>query len=504
MIPQELDQLSPNNKHQSDELHNQLSSYRKWLVLLGIGIGAFMDALDTLILNIALPILVRDLHTSFAIIQWVSLSYLMMLASLVLVVGRFGDMWNKKWLYFGGLILFTLSSLLCGFAPTVGYLIGFRAVQGIGAVFISALGAAIITEVFPREERGRALGIFSGMLMLGVTLGPSLGGLLITLGGWRLIFWVNVPIGIIASLIVALVVPSCVTSKHQQSFDWLGSLLVVVTLTCFTLAVTLVQQENSFSLTQMILWAMAAIGFVSFIVLESHISEPILDLKIFRSSLLSLSLLLSVMVLIVRSGITFILPFFLELVKEYPPLEAGFLMAIGPVSSTLIAPIAGSLSDRFGSRLVSLIGIFLMVIGCLTISTFNAQLTILGYVVRTFPLALGTGIFLSPNQSAVMGAVPPERLGIASGLLSLSQTLGETVGLALIATLFSLLTRASAKLAPQIDITNAPIEALEFGVQMSFRIVAPILMAALILTAFLWWLEGKKELPSQEEALPSA
>ncbi|HEY9849844.1 MAG TPA: MFS transporter [Leptolyngbyaceae cyanobacterium] len=492
------------SQEQSKETVDERSLSIKWWVLLGIAIGEFMYALDTLIVNIALPVLERDLHASFAAIQWIPLSYLLTIASLVLVVGRLGDMWNKKWLYFGGSILFTFGSLLCTFAPSASFLIGFRALQGVGAVIISVVGPAIITEVFPKEERGRALGIIKGIVMLGVTTGPSVGGLLIGLGGWRLIFWVNIPIGIITTLVVAAIVPSSVSSERKQGFDWLGSLLVMISLTCFTLAITLVRPESWFSLTQLILLVLATISLVCFLALENQISDPILDLTIFRSLLLSLSLLLGWMVLIVRVGITFILPFFLELVKNYPPLQAGLLMAVGPIFSALIAPVAGSLSDRFGARLVTLIGLVLMVIGCLSISTFNRELTVVGYIVRTFPLALGTGIFYPSNQSAVMGAVTSERLGIASGLLSLSQTLGETTGLTLIGTMFSLLTSASAKLASHIELTNAPIEALLFGVQMTFRIIAPILMVAAILTAFLWWLEQRKKLSYQEKVLPLA
>ena len=489
---------------QSKETLDEPSFSRKWWVLLGIGIGEFMYALDTLIINIALPILERDLHTSFAAIQWIPLSYLLTIASLVLVVGRLGDMWNKKWLYFGGSILFTLGSLLCTVAPSAGFLIGFRVLQGVGAAIVSVIGLAIVTEVFPKEERGRALGIIKGIVLLGVTTGPSVGGLLIGLGGWRLIFWVNVPIGIITSLVVASIFPSGVSDERFQGFDWLGSLLVMISLTCFSLAVTLVRPESWFSLAQFILLVLAAISLVCFLVLENQISDPILDLKIFRSLLLSLSLLLSWMVFIVRVGITLILPFFLELVKNYPPLQAGLLMAVGPIFAALIAPIAGSLSDRFGVRPIALIGLVLMAIGCFSISTFDSELTILGYILRTFPLALGTGIFYPSNQSAVMGAVPSERLGIASGLLSLSQTLGGITGLAFIGTIFALLTSASAKLVSHIELTNAPIEALVFGVQTTFRIIAPILMVAAVLTAFLWWLEQRKELSSQEKVLPFA
>lgn len=156
-----------------------------------------MFSVDVSIVYISMPTLVESLHTSFATIQWVSLSYMLIITILLIGVGRLGDMFGKKWLYLGGLIVFTISSLLCGLAPTVGFLIGFRALQGLGAVFISGLGAAIVTEIFAVSGRGLALGIIGAISSLGMVLGPTVGGLLIGLGGWRLIFLVNVPIGIV-------------------------------------------------------------------------------------------------------------------------------------------------------------------------------------------------------------------------------------------------------------------------------------------------------------------
>ncbi|MBD3562122.1 MFS transporter, partial [Planktothrix sp. FACHB-1355] len=176
--------------------------------MLGAGIGWFMFGLQLYLVNIALPVMVKALDTNFATIQWTLLSYVLMLTVMVLGAARLGDMYNKKWLYLGGVIMFTIGCLLCGLAPTVEFLIAFRALQGLGAVFISALPVAIVTEAFPQQERGWALGILNGVFTLGIALGPAIGGLLLALGNWRLIFLVNVPIGMIASLIVALFVPS--------------------------------------------------------------------------------------------------------------------------------------------------------------------------------------------------------------------------------------------------------------------------------------------------------
>ena len=485
---------SKSREEQSNQPILEPRASQKWWAMLGIGIGTFMFALDVYIVNIALPILMKSLHTSFATIQWVVLSYLLMLTVLVLGVARLGDMWGKKWLYFGGLVVFTLGSLLCGLAPTIGFLIGFRVLQGLGAVFMSALSTAMITEVFPQSERGRGLGMIGGIFLLGIALGPTVGGVLIALSGWRLIFLVNVPIGIIASFIVALVVPDSVSSETKQPFDGLGALIMTVTLTCFALGMTIGQIQGFGSLTALTLLILSTIGLGCFLAVEARVLEPMLDLAIFRSRKFSLSLLLSLMVYVVIAGVIFILPFFLELVKQYSTQQAGLMLAVSPILAGLMSPVAGNLSDRFGSRIVSLIGLVLMVGGCLAISTFDTELTVLGYIVRIAPYGLGVGMFLSSNNSAVMSAVPPERLGIASGLLSLSRTLGQMTGLPLMGALFSTLTIAYTvetedATSLHIDITNAPVEALVFSVQTTFHIAAPVLMVSAILTALLWWQE---------------
>lgn len=467
--------------------------------MLGIGLGTFMFGLDVNIVNLSLPILLRDLHTNLATIEWVVLSYLLMLTVFVIGAGRLGDIYNKKWLYLGGLIVFTLSSLLCAIAPTVGFLIGFRVLQGLGAVFIAALGAAIVTQLFPQQERGRVLGIIDGIFGMGVGLGPTVGGLLMDFGGWRLAFWVNVPIGLIASLIVAFFVPSFAGSKAKHSFDIMGALLMSVTLTCFALALTEVQREGFGELIQLILLAIAAIGLVGFLGVESRQQEPMLDLKIFHSLQLSLSLFVMWMMQVVAISVLFFLPLFLELVKQYPAQQAGLLIGTHSIIIGLMAPLAGTLSDRFGSHIIRIIGLFVIILGCLAISTFDSKLTWLGYIVRIAPYGLGWGMFIPSNNSAALGTVPPERLGVASSLLSLSRTLGQTTGLPLIGTLFSLMTMTSAGLPVNADVTNAPIEALVFGLQTSSRILVLIVIAATLLAAGLWGLEQKRAQTSRDD-----
>jgi MFS family permease len=235
----------------------------------------------------------------------------------------------------------------------------------------------------------------------------------------------------------------------------------------------------------------AAIGLACFLALEARIKQPMLDLRIFRNLQFSLSLLTGVLVFIVIAGIIFILPFFLEWVMQYSTQQVGLLLAVSPILGGIIAPISGSLSDRFGPRIISLIGLVLMVIGCLLASTFDAQLTELGYIVRVAPFGLGLGMFQSPNNSAIMGGVSREKLGIASGLLSLTRTLGQTTGLPLLGAIFASLTLSKGNLAQHSDVKVAPIEALVYGLQGTFQIAALILCVALLVTGVVWRMERR-------------
>ncbi|MFB2918159.1 DHA2 family efflux MFS transporter permease subunit [Aerosakkonema funiforme] len=461
----------------------------KWWVMLGVGLGVLMFTLDTSIVNIALPTLVEVFQTTFATIQWVVLSYLLVVTALVLGAARLGDTIGKKRLYLGGLIVFTISSLLCGLSPGVGWLIGFRALQGMGAVMISALGAALVTEAFPSSERGRALGIIGAIVSLGIALGPTVGGLLIGLSDWRMIFLVNVPIGIFASFVVARSVPPSQYRATRQRFDWFGMVVMTIALTAFALGMTHGQDAGFTNPMTLGLLAIALVGLVIFLWHESRNTSPLVDLSLFHNRQFSLSLLTGILVFIVIAGTIFIIPFFLELVLHYPTPHVGLLLAVSPVLGGIVAPFSGNLSDRFGTRMISLIGLGLMVMGCLSISTFHAQMTDIDYIVRVAPFGIGLGMFQSPNNSAILGSVPPERLGIASGLLSLTRTLGQTTGVPLLGAIFAAIVLMQSSSA---NVTNAPPDALVFGVQSTFKIAAAMLAIAASIMFILWRSQPRK------------
>ncbi|MTJ11323.1 MFS transporter [Anabaena sp. UHCC 0187] len=470
----------------------EIKTSEKWWTILGVSIGIFIFSLDVYIVNLALPIMLESLHTTFGNSQWVVLSYLLAISIFVLSAAKLGDMWSKKKLYIIGMIVFTISSLLCGLSPNIGFLIAFRAIQGIGAAFISGIGTAMIVEVFPVEERGLGLGIRAGVFGLGMMLGPTIGGILISIGDWPLIFFINVPIGILGILIMAYFVPPSIISVEKQKFDVIGTIVLTVMLTCFILGITLLEEQN-YDLNiilSLLFLSMIALGF--FVFVEMRTLNPILNLRMFKSLDLSLGLGLRFIGNLVIAGAIFILPFFFKLVKQYPTDKAGFLLAIPPIIIVLTAPMAGMLSDKFGPRIITLIGLILMAVGCLLISTFNTELTIINYMIAIIPYGLGIGMFQSPNNSAIMGAAPQDSLGVASGLLSLSRILGQTIGVPLVGALFSFVTLNNTQLTTNIDVTNAPIKSLVLGTQITFEFIAILLLVSTVLAICLWWLEEKQ------------
>jgi len=452
----------------------------KWLAMAGLGMGVFMATLDASIVNISLPTLVQVFNTNFATIQWVVLSYALVLTSLMLMVARLGDMFDKKRIWLGGLALFTLSSLLCGLSPSVGWLIAFRALQGLGATMMQALGMAMITEVFPANERGRAMGVLGSVVSVGIAVGPPLGGILIGLAGWQWIFFVNVPVGLVTAVVVTRFVPQSVPAAGRQRFDLRGALVLMAALAFYALGMTLGQRMGFGAPLTLGLLTAAAVGFVTLLAVEKRTDQPMIDLSLFRNPLFGLNLLMGFLVFMVLSG-GFILPFLLELVRGFPTQLVGLMMMAFPVIMGLVSPLSGMLADRYGSRLISIVGLIVIIAGCLSMVTLTAEVTPLGFVARMIPLGLGFGLFQTPNNSAIMGAAPRHRMGIASGLLSLSRTLGQSTGLPLMGALFAAQALAHAGLPVGSDVTTAPPQALVAGVTGTYLIGAGIVLAAAVL-----------------------
>lgn len=451
--------------------------------MASVAMGIFLGTIDGSIVNVALPTLVDAFQTEFSVVQWVVLAYLLVVTTLLLSIGRLADMVGKKPLYTAGFIVFTTGSALCAFSPTVYWLIGSRVLQALGASMTTSLGTAIITEAFPPAERGRALGIGGLMVSLGVVVGPTLGGLIIDALSWHWIFLVNVPVGVLGTLMVLNFVPNH-KPAGGQAFDLAGAGAMFASLVCLLVSLTLAQQVG---FNRPIVWAVMA-GFVVFLVafllVERRAPQPLVDFSMFDSSLFTVNLVTGAATFICMAGLIILTPFYLQGVRGFPPHQVGLLMAPLAIAMGLFAPLAGSLSDRWGARPMTVLGLMVLLAAYVGISSLSQDTTTVGYIVRYSLLGAGMGIFQSPNNSAIMGAVRRERFGVASSLLSLTRTMGQTIGLAVMGALWAGRVAVAAGGMPEAGATAAPAAAQVAGLGDTFSVAAVVILLAMILSAW--------------------
>jgi len=457
---------------------------RKWFVLATVSVGILLATIDGSIVNVAFPTLVEELDTTFNVIQWVSLGYLLTIATLTLGMGRLGDVVGKKVIHAAGFSVFTIASAVCGLAPDVSWLIVFRVVQALGAVMILALGSAILVEAFPSSERGKALGWVMTAVSVGIITGPVLGGILISAFSWRAIFLVNIPVGIIGTLMAIRYVPKTQPVPGQR-FDFVGALLMSVSLFSLSLALT-VGQDAGFTSPQILAaFAVAAITAVVFVVVELRVDSPMLELRLFKSPMLTVGVVTGVLVFICLSATFILLPFYLAGVLGFDVFTMGLLLTVAPLMMGILSPMSGTLSDRIGIRRLTLAGLTIIGVTYVGFLTLNTESTGLQFVALAVPYGIGIGIFQSPNNSAIMGSVPPEYTGVAGGLLHLTRLLGQIVGIAVLGSIWAARVAAvSGEILPAGGATAADPTAQVAGLQTVFLIAAGIMLLATLIGAW--------------------
>ncbi len=426
---------------------------RKWHVMIATGSGIFLGTIDSSIVNVALPTMADELNTTFAAVQWVVVAYILTLATLTLSVGRLGDMLGKKPIYTTGFAAFTLGSVLCGLAPSIGWLIGFRVAQAIGASMLFALGMAIITQAFPPSERGRALGISGALVSVGIVIGPTVGGFIVDQWSWRWIFFVNLPIGIFGTIAAHRFVPD-VPPPGGQRFDFLGAGVFFAGLLSFMLGLSLAQSRGFGSVVVVTLLAVGLVAIFVFAMIEKRVAQPMVDLSLFRNRLLSINLLTGWMTFFAISGTFILVPFYLEQTLGASPRQVGLLIAPAPLLLGLSAPISGSFSDRVGPRRVLVLGLIVLVGAYAMVQFLQEDSPMWMIILVMAPAGLGMGIFQSPNNSAVMGSASAERLGVTSAMLGLTRNTGQLTGIAVLGALWAL--RVSHHYGATIDAQTAP------------------------------------------------
>lgn len=457
---------------------------RKWLVMAAVSTGVILATIDGSIVNVAFPTLVEELDTTFHVIQWVALGYLLTIATFTLGMGRLGDVIGKKALYASGFALFTLASVLCGLSPSVGWLIGFRIFQALGSVMILALGSAILVEAFPPSERGKALGWIGTAVSLGIITGPVLGGILISAFSWRAIFFVNLPVGIIGTWLAVRNVPRSRPSPGQR-FDIAGALAMSVSLFSLSIALTLGQDLGFGSVQILAGFAVSAVSAIGFVFIELRVDSPMIQLRLFRNPMLSVSVITGFLVFAGLSATFFLLPFYLEGVLRFEVGQVGLLMGAAPLMVGLISPLSGSLSDRIGIRPLTLAGLVIVGLSFVGFLTFGVDTSVPHYLVVAISIGVGVAVFQSPNNSAIMGSVPREYMGLGGGLMTITRLLGQISGIAVLGSVWatSTATAAGGNL-PEGGASMAPPLAQVAGLHVTYSIAAGIMVVAVIIGAW--------------------
>jgi len=424
------------------------------LILLSVCIGQTIVGLDQRAITVALPTLTTTFHAAFTTIQWTILVYDLVLIGLIITMGRLGDLFGRRRFYSVGFLIFVTASAICGLSQSAGQLIFFRALQALGGSMIAANGRAIVSVNLPPEERGRALGLTSTAFHIGFLTGPSLGGFLIDTIGWRWIFYINMPFSLWGAYLAWKVIPET-RLPGKSAVDIPGALLLLVTNGLFIYAIDQLPRIGWYHPMFLLTLALSVIMLFFLLRVEGKAKAPILTLSMFRSRLFSGGILSLFLVSATLSAINFLLPFFLQNLLGYSPSQVGWIIVADSVIIMIMAPIAGALSDRLGSRLLCTVGCAIVAVAQFFLATLDLESSLVRII---FPLALwgiGWALFNAPNQSSILGAVSQEKIGAAAGMIATTARTGGAMGVALSATLFGYLLSAAGLNSGQIGLAES-------------------------------------------------
>ncbi|MES1246855.1 MAG: MFS transporter [Actinomycetota bacterium] len=421
--------------------------HRKWWTLAAVSFGLFMIMLDNTIVNVALPSIERDLHMTVSNLEWVVTAYALSFAALLITGGKLGDFYGRRRMFVLGLVIFTGSSLACGLAPNAGFLIGARAVQGAGSALMNPATLSIITATFEPKERGRAIGIWAGVSAMALSIGPLLGGIIVDNLNWNWIFFVNVPVGIAGIVVSQIVIRESRDTSAEQSIDFPG--LATSGLGLLALCYALIEgNRHGWASGEIIgLFAAAVVLLAAFVLVERHQRLPMLDLSLFRNTTFAGANTVAMLVTLGMFGVFFFVSLYVQNILGYSPTRAGAVFLPMTVLITLIAPVAGNLSDKIGSRWLMGTGMALLGIGglfWLRIGLHSSYWTLLPPMVIG---GVGMAITMSPMTSAAMQSVPIDKAGVGSGVLNSFRQVGGSLGIALMGAILA--SYAAASSAPR-------------------------------------------------------
>jgi EmrB/QacA subfamily drug resistance transporter len=447
----------------------------RW-ALAGLSLSMLLSSLGTSIANVGLPTLAQAFNASFQEVQWIVLAYLLAITTLVVSVGRLGDIAGRRLLLLAGIVLFTAASVLCGLAPTLWLLIAARAAQGLGAAVMMALTMAFVGETVPKANTGSAMGLLGTMSAIGTALGPSLGGVLIAGPGWRSIFLVNVPLGILTFVLAYRYLPvdRRGPKTDRVGFDTMGTLLLALTLAAYALAMTI--GRGSFGPLNLALLLAAVFGLGLFVRAEARAASPLIRLATVRDPVLSAGLATSALVSTVLMTTLVVGPFYLSGALGLDTAVVGIVLSVGPLVVALTGVPAGRLADHFGAQRLTIVGLVGIAAGSFILSMMPATFGIPGYVAPLVIITVGYALFQTANNTAVMTDIPPDERGAISGVLNLSRNLGLVTGASAMGAVFAFASATT-------DITTARPEAVAAGMRITFAVAGILIVVALAIAA---------------------
>ena len=404
---------------------------RKWWTLGAVAFGLFMIMLDNTIVNVALPAIEHSLHMSISSLEWIVTAYALTFAALLITGGKLGDMYGRRKMFVAGLAVFTLASLACGLAPSAGFLIGARAVQGVGAALMNPATLSIITATFPPKERGQAIGIWAGVSALALAIGPLLGGLIVDNINWHWIFYVNVPVGVVGIVVSYFFITESRDTSHEQSIDLPGLATSGGSLLALSYALIEGNKHGWTSPEILGLFAGAAVLLAAFILLEMRQRLPMLDLSLFKIGSFVGANLVAMLVSLGMFGVFFFISLYVQNVLGYSPTKAGAIFLPMTILIILVAPIAGKLSDRIGSRWLMGAGMTIVGVSLLLYQRIGLHTGFWSLLPQLMLGGLGMALTMSPMTSAAMGSVPVDKAGVGSGVLNSFRQMGGSLGIAL-------------------------------------------------------------------------
>jgi EmrB/QacA subfamily drug resistance transporter len=404
---------------------------KKWWTLAAVAFGLFMIMLDNTIVNVALPSIQRSLHMSISSLEWIVTAYALTFAALLITGGKLGDLYGRKRMFIAGLVVFTLASLACGLAPSAGFLIGARAVQGVGAALMNPATLSIITATFPPKERGQAIGIWAGVSALALAIGPLIGGLIVDNINWHWIFYVNVPVGVVGIIVSRWVIAESRDTSHEQSIDLPG--LVTSGGALLALSYALIEgNRHGWGSPEIVgLFVGAAVLLAVFIWLELRQRLPMLDLSLFKIGSFAGANIVAMLVSLGMFGVFFFISLYVQNVLGYSPTKAGAIFLPMTIPIILIAPIAGKLSDRVGSRWLMGAGMAILGVSLLLYQRIGLHTGFWSLLPQLVLGGVGMALTMSPMTSAAMGSVPTDKAGVGSGVLNSFRQVGGSLGIAL-------------------------------------------------------------------------